>query len=159
MAQGHKFQDLEETGEVLVAFINSSQLEKLKRVKDEHQALFNQHVETKKIVRQILKGNRTFSDLLLLISLCSRSSFCSFIVSIMDLLPQMWLRSRRQPARGCSTWRRRRSRERTSCRMWRNICGSARPRARWPTLNYSILFYLYSVLSRAVVILFFVSVL
>lgn len=69
MAQGHKFQDLEETGEVLVAFINSSQLEKLKRVKDEHQALFNQHVETKKIVRQILKGNRTFSDLLLL-SVC-----------------------------------------------------------------------------------------
>ncbi|XP_044038376.1 kinetochore protein Spc24 [Siniperca chuatsi] len=55
MAQGHKFQDLEETGEVLVAFINSSQPEKLRRVKDEHQALFDQHVETKKIVTQILK--------------------------------------------------------------------------------------------------------
>ncbi|XP_029294062.1 kinetochore protein Spc24 [Cottoperca gobio] len=55
MAQGHKFQDLEETGEVLVAFINSSQPEKMRRVKEEHQALFDQHVETKKIVTQILK--------------------------------------------------------------------------------------------------------
>lgn len=54
MAQGHKFQDLEETGEALVAFINSSQPENLRR--DEHQALFDQHVETKKIVTQILKG-------------------------------------------------------------------------------------------------------
>ncbi|XP_070779863.1 kinetochore protein Spc24 [Enoplosus armatus] len=55
MAQGHKFQDLEETGEVLVAFINSSQPEKLRQVKDEHQALFDQHLEKKKIVTQILK--------------------------------------------------------------------------------------------------------
>ncbi|XP_045892155.1 kinetochore protein Spc24 isoform X1 [Micropterus dolomieu] len=55
MAQGHKFQDLEETGEVLVSFINSSQPEKLRQVKDEHQNLFDQHVETKKIVTQILK--------------------------------------------------------------------------------------------------------
>ncbi|XP_054463839.1 kinetochore protein Spc24 [Anoplopoma fimbria] len=55
MAQGHKFQDLEETGEVLVAFINSSQPEKLRQVKDEHRAFFDHHVETKKIVTQILK--------------------------------------------------------------------------------------------------------
>ncbi|XP_031726911.1 kinetochore protein Spc24 [Anarhichas minor] len=55
MAQGHKFQDLEETGEVLVAFINSSQPETLRQVKDEHLALFDHHLETKKIVTQILK--------------------------------------------------------------------------------------------------------
>ncbi|KAM7386343.1 hypothetical protein PAMA_009122 [Pampus argenteus] len=55
MAQGHKFQDLEETGEELVALINSSQPEKLRQVKNEHQALFDQHIETKKIVTQILK--------------------------------------------------------------------------------------------------------
>ncbi|XP_030262554.1 kinetochore protein Spc24 [Sparus aurata] len=55
MAQGRKFQDLEETGEALVAFINSSQPVILRRVKDEHRALFDQHVETKKIVTQILK--------------------------------------------------------------------------------------------------------
>ncbi|XP_071330594.1 kinetochore protein Spc24 isoform X1 [Trachinotus anak] len=55
MAQGHKFQDLEETGEALVAFINSSQTEKLRRMKDEHRVLFDQHIETKKIVTQILK--------------------------------------------------------------------------------------------------------
>ncbi|CAJ1075711.1 hypothetical protein L3Q82_014473 [Xyrichtys novacula] len=55
MSQGHKFQDLEETGEALVAFINSSQPEKLRQVKEEHQALFDQHLETKKIVTQILK--------------------------------------------------------------------------------------------------------
>ncbi|XP_036943487.1 kinetochore protein Spc24 [Acanthopagrus latus] len=55
MAQGRKFQDLEETGEALVAFINSSQPVILRRVKDEHQSLFDQHVETKKIVTQILK--------------------------------------------------------------------------------------------------------
>lgn len=60
MAQGHKFQDLEETGEALVAFINSSQPEKLKQVKKEHQALSESHIETKKIVTQILKG--TFLD-------------------------------------------------------------------------------------------------
>lgn len=60
MAQGHKFQDLEETGEALVAFINSSQPEKLKQVKKEYQALSESHIETKKIVTQILKG--TFLD-------------------------------------------------------------------------------------------------
>ncbi|KAM4530100.1 kinetochore protein Spc24 [Odontesthes bonariensis] len=54
MAQGHKFQDLEETGESLVAFINSSQPEKLRQVKVEHQALFDQHMETRKIVTHIL---------------------------------------------------------------------------------------------------------
>lgn len=59
MAQGRKFQDLEETGEALVAFINSSQPVILRRVKDEHQALFDQHVETKKIVTQILKGKQS----------------------------------------------------------------------------------------------------
>ncbi|CAF95289.1 unnamed protein product [Tetraodon nigroviridis] len=56
MAQGHKFQDLEEAGEVLVAFINSSQPEKLRQVKKEHQALFESHMETKTFVTQILKG-------------------------------------------------------------------------------------------------------
>ncbi|KAM9346783.1 kinetochore protein Spc24 [Symphorus nematophorus] len=55
MAQCHKFQDLKETGECLVALINSCQPDKLRQVKDEHQALFDQHVETKKIVTQILK--------------------------------------------------------------------------------------------------------
>lgn len=59
MAQGRKFQDLEETGEALVAFINSSQPVILRRVKDEHRALFDQHVETKKIVTQILKGKQS----------------------------------------------------------------------------------------------------
>uniref|UniRef100_A0A3P9K6V5 Kinetochore protein Spc24 n=1 Tax=Oryzias latipes TaxID=8090 RepID=A0A3P9K6V5_ORYLA len=55
MAQGHKFQDLEETGEALVAFINSSQPETLRQVKAEHQALFDRHTETRRIVTQILK--------------------------------------------------------------------------------------------------------
>ncbi|XP_068435219.1 kinetochore protein Spc24 isoform X2 [Clinocottus analis] len=54
MAQGDKFQYLEETGKVLVGYINSSQLEKLRLVKDEHQALFDHRIETKKIVTQIL---------------------------------------------------------------------------------------------------------
>lgn len=67
MAQGHKFQDLEETGETLVGFINSSQPEKLKQVKKEHQALSERHIETKKIVTQILKG--TFLDSVTSISL------------------------------------------------------------------------------------------
>ncbi|XP_047214382.1 kinetochore protein Spc24-like isoform X1 [Girardinichthys multiradiatus] len=57
MAQGHKFQDLEETGEVLVALINSSEPVKLQQVKAEHQALFYKHLETKKIVTQILKAD------------------------------------------------------------------------------------------------------
>lgn len=56
MAQVQKFQDLEETGEALVAFINSSELEKLRQVKEEHQALFDSHMETKTLVTQILKG-------------------------------------------------------------------------------------------------------
>lgn len=56
MAQGHKFQDLEETGEALVAFINSSQPEKLQQVKKEHLVLFENHTETKRHVTQILKG-------------------------------------------------------------------------------------------------------
>uniref|UniRef100_A0A3B4UZW6 Kinetochore protein Spc24 n=1 Tax=Seriola dumerili TaxID=41447 RepID=A0A3B4UZW6_SERDU len=55
MAQGHKFQDLEETGEALVALINSSQTEKLRRMKDEHRVLFDQHIETKRILTQILR--------------------------------------------------------------------------------------------------------
>ncbi|TNN58594.1 Kinetochore protein Spc24 [Liparis tanakae] len=55
MAQGDKFQYLEETGEGLVCYINSSQLEKLRLVKDEHHALFDHRIETKKIVTQILK--------------------------------------------------------------------------------------------------------
>ncbi|XP_068192682.1 kinetochore protein Spc24 [Antennarius striatus] len=55
MSQGHKFQDLEETGEALVAFINSSQPEKLGQVKGEQRALFDQHIETKNTVTQILK--------------------------------------------------------------------------------------------------------
>ncbi|KAK1877171.1 Kinetochore protein Spc24 [Dissostichus eleginoides] len=55
MAQSHKFQDLEETGDVLVSFINSSQPEKLIQVKEAHQALFDKHVETKRLVTQILK--------------------------------------------------------------------------------------------------------
>ena len=56
MAQGHKFQDLEETGEALVAFINSSQPEKLRQVKKEHQAFFESHMETKTFITHILKG-------------------------------------------------------------------------------------------------------
>ncbi|KAM4717624.1 kinetochore protein Spc24 [Anableps anableps] len=55
MSLGHKFQDLEENGEVLVGFINSSQPEKLRGVKVEHQALVDNHLETRKIVTQILK--------------------------------------------------------------------------------------------------------
>ncbi|XP_041634138.1 kinetochore protein Spc24 [Cheilinus undulatus] len=55
MSQGSKFQDLEEMAETLVTFINSGQLEQLRRVKDKHQALSDQHLETKKIVTQILK--------------------------------------------------------------------------------------------------------
>ncbi|XP_034046103.1 kinetochore protein Spc24 [Thalassophryne amazonica] len=55
MAQGHKFQDLEESGESLVGFINSSQPEKLRQVKVEHQTLYDKHSETKAVVTQILK--------------------------------------------------------------------------------------------------------
>lgn len=56
MVQGHKFQDLEETGAALVAYINSSQPEKLMEVKSDNLAIFDQHAETKKFVTQILKG-------------------------------------------------------------------------------------------------------
>ncbi|XP_074511727.1 kinetochore protein Spc24 [Sebastes fasciatus] len=56
MAQaGNEFQDLAKTAEVLMDFINSSKQENLKQVKDEHQALFDHHMETKKTVTQILK--------------------------------------------------------------------------------------------------------
>ncbi|XP_061567746.1 kinetochore protein Spc24 [Cololabis saira] len=54
MAQGHKFQDLEEMGETLQAFIASSQAEKLVQVEREHQALFGQHAELRKTVALIL---------------------------------------------------------------------------------------------------------
>lgn len=59
MSLSHKFQDVEENGEMLVAFINSSQPEKLKEVKVERQALIDQHLETKKTVTQILKGKKS----------------------------------------------------------------------------------------------------
>uniref|UniRef100_A0A3B3Y6J6 Kinetochore protein Spc24 n=1 Tax=Poecilia mexicana TaxID=48701 RepID=A0A3B3Y6J6_9TELE len=55
MSLSHKFQDVEENGEMLVAFINSSQPEKLREVKVERQALIDKHLETKKTVKQILK--------------------------------------------------------------------------------------------------------
>ncbi|KAM4634256.1 kinetochore protein Spc24 [Polymixia lowei] len=56
MAQAHNFKDLEETGEALVHFIHSSKAEnQLKLVRDEQQAFFDRHVETKAIVTQILK--------------------------------------------------------------------------------------------------------
>ncbi len=67
MIQGHKFKDLEETGQALVAFFNSSQPEKLILAKDNNQALFDQHMETKKVLTQILNGKyqvyQTFIDL------------------------------------------------------------------------------------------------
>ncbi|KAK2894215.1 kinetochore protein Spc24 [Channa argus] len=62
MDLGHKFQDLEETGETLVALINSAQTEKLGGVKDELQALFDQHIETKKIVTEILKEKNEIQE-------------------------------------------------------------------------------------------------
>lgn len=52
--------------------------------------------------------------------------------------PQMWLRMRRVWARGCWTWRSRRSKGRASWRSWRNSWGSTQPRARSLTPNYSI---------------------
>ncbi|XP_071387348.1 kinetochore protein Spc24 [Centroberyx affinis] len=56
MAQAHNFQELEETMEALVHFINSSKPEnQLRLVRDEQQAFFDRHVETKKIVTQILQ--------------------------------------------------------------------------------------------------------
>ncbi|XP_039979705.1 kinetochore protein Spc24 isoform X2 [Xiphias gladius] len=62
MAQGHKFQDLEEMGEEILAFINSSKTEKLRLIKDDHQALFDLHIETKKIVTQILKDEAQIEE-------------------------------------------------------------------------------------------------
>lgn len=69
------------------------------------------------------------------ISLTTLSSL-SFTVHL-----QMWLRSRRVPARSCWTWRRRRSKGRRSWRAWRNSWGSAPPGARSLTQNYSIFLY------------------
>ncbi|XP_029945745.1 kinetochore protein Spc24 [Salarias fasciatus] len=54
MAQRHDFQDLEETAEALVAFINNSQPERLKRVRKEQQALGDCQAESVKTVTQIL---------------------------------------------------------------------------------------------------------
>lgn len=59
MIYSDKFQDLEETGEALVGFINSSQPENIKQAMSEHQACYDKHVETMKTVTQILKG-KTF---------------------------------------------------------------------------------------------------
>lgn len=56
MDLGHKFQDLEETGDTLVALINSAQTETLREIKHEHHVLFDQHIETKKLLTQILRG-------------------------------------------------------------------------------------------------------
>ncbi|CAB1433403.1 unnamed protein product [Pleuronectes platessa] len=55
MAKAQKFRDLEEMGETLLEYISSSQSDRLKRLKIEPQALFDQHLATKKIVTQILK--------------------------------------------------------------------------------------------------------
>ncbi|XP_019963869.2 kinetochore protein Spc24 [Paralichthys olivaceus] len=55
MAKAQKFQDLEEMGETLLEYISSSQADRLKRLKAGHQSLFDQHVDTKRIVTQILK--------------------------------------------------------------------------------------------------------
>ncbi|XP_062263200.1 kinetochore protein Spc24 [Platichthys flesus] len=55
MAKAQKFRDLEEMGETLLEYISSSQSDRLQRLKIEHQALFDQHLATKKIVTQILK--------------------------------------------------------------------------------------------------------
>ncbi|KAK2833872.1 hypothetical protein Q5P01_017761 [Channa striata] len=55
MDLGNKFQELEETGVTLVSLIDSAQTDKLTEAKDELQGLFNQHIETKKIVTEILK--------------------------------------------------------------------------------------------------------
>lgn len=60
MAQGQKFQDLEEMGEALLEYINSSQTEKVKEIRSEQQALFELHVETKKVVTHILNGKWSF---------------------------------------------------------------------------------------------------
>lgn len=56
MNLSEKFRDLEETGETLVALFNSAQVEKLRRVREEHGALLDQHLDAKTIVTEILKG-------------------------------------------------------------------------------------------------------
>ena len=68
------------------------------------------------------------------------SSLVLFYLLFLSLCLQIWLRLRRAPARGCWTWRRRRSNGRASWRTWGSSWGSAQPRARSPTPNYSILF-------------------
>ncbi|XP_075888678.1 kinetochore protein Spc24 [Nelusetta ayraudi] len=55
MSQADKFQDLEEAGETLMCFINSSQNDRLRHVAQEQQALFDKHKETKKFLTEILK--------------------------------------------------------------------------------------------------------
>ncbi|XP_017272156.1 kinetochore protein Spc24 isoform X2 [Kryptolebias marmoratus] len=62
MIQCDKFQDLEETGEALVGFINSSQPEKLKQVKINHQVFSDKHMETVKLVTQILKDTAQIEE-------------------------------------------------------------------------------------------------
>ncbi|CAL9693478.1 unnamed protein product [Knipowitschia caucasica] len=54
MAQSHKFQEMEENGATLLHLINSTQLHKLRGVKDAIQTLFDRHTDTKKTVQQIL---------------------------------------------------------------------------------------------------------
>lgn len=56
MSEGDKFQDLEETGETLVSFINSSRNERLRRIGQEQQAQFEKHRETKLFLTKILKS-------------------------------------------------------------------------------------------------------
>lgn len=60
-------------------------------------------------------------------------------LSITALYPQMWLRLKKVWARGCWTWRSRRSWERMSWRAWRNSWGSTRQRVSSLIQNYSIL--------------------
>lgn len=55
MAQGHKFQDLVESGDVLVEFINSTQLDKLKQVNDALHNKYDRHIDTKKTITHILQ--------------------------------------------------------------------------------------------------------
>lgn len=57
MSQSDKFQDLEETGETLVCFINSSQNDRLRHISQEQQALFDKHRETKQFLTKLLKSN------------------------------------------------------------------------------------------------------
>ncbi|XP_053708243.1 kinetochore protein Spc24 [Synchiropus splendidus] len=54
-AEGHKFQDLEETCNALLDYIKSSQFESLIKVKEEHQLLFDVLDETQSAVAEMLK--------------------------------------------------------------------------------------------------------